>query len=114
MSLQDNMAAFIKEVMKRENKSLTEYAEELEISWNSLYDYITGGGNPTLSTLGHIAERMGVSPAALILGILDLDQREIMLMLADTVQDVARLPKEKRMRFVELFLEMAALWDDVE
>lgn len=112
MGLQENIAAYIRDVMKREHKSLTEFSEELGISRNSLYDYSTGEGNPTLSTLEHIAERLGIDPAALILGVLNLDQREVLLLLTDTVQDVAKLPEEKRLRFAELFLEMVRLWDE--
>ena len=111
MGLQENIAAYIRDTMKREKKSLTEFSEELGISRNALYDYSTGEGNPTILTLEHIAEKMGISPAALILGILELDQREVLLLLTQTIQDVAKLPEEKREQFVELFLKMVKLWD---
>ena len=112
MSLQEKIAAYICEVMKREKKSLTEFSEELGISRNALYNYSTGEGNPTILTLEHIAEKMGVDPAALIVGILNLDQREVLLLLMQTIKDVAKLPEEKRARFAELFLEMVKLWDE--
>ena len=112
MSLQENMAAVIQEAMKRENKSITEFSEELGISRNALYNYSKGQGNPTFSTLEHIAERMGIHPASLILGVFDLDQQETSRLLLDTIQSVAKLPEDKRLRFAELFLEMIQLWDE--
>jgi len=111
MGLQENMAAFIREVMKRNHKSLSEFSEELGISRNALYDYSTGEGNPTILTLEHIAEKLGVNPASIILGVLDLDRREILLLLMDAIQDVAELTEENRLRFADLFLEMVKLWD---
>ena len=112
MGLQENIATFIRDAMKRDNKSLSEFSEELGISRNSLYDYSIGEGNPTILTLEHIAEKMDINPAALILGILDPEQRDILLVLTETVQDLAKLPEEKRLRFAELFLEMVRLWDE--
>ena len=112
MGLQENIATFIRDTMKRDQKSLSEFSEELGISRNALYEYSTGGGNPTILTLERIAEKLGVDPAALILGILNLDQREVLLLLTGTIQDVAKLTEEKRLRFAELFLEMVALWDE--
>ena len=111
MSLQENMAAVIRDAMRRNNKSLSEFSEELGISRNALYDYSKGEGNPTFSTLEHIAERMGIHPAALVLGVFDRDRQEISRLLLDTVQSVAELTEEKRLRFAKLFLEMVKLWD---
>ena len=112
MSLQENMAAVIQEAMRRNNKSLSEFSEELGISRNALYDYSKGEGNPTFSTLEHIAKKMGIHPAALVLGVFDRDRQEISHLLLDTVQSVSELPEEKRARFAELFLEMVKLWDE--
>lgn len=112
MGLQENMAAFIREIMRRNGKTLTEFSEELGISRNSLYAYCTGGGNPTMTTLEHMAERLNVNPASLILGVFDLEQGRIANLLLDTVQSVSELPEEKRLRFAELFLEIIRLWDE--
>ena len=111
MGLQKNIAAYIRDIMKREHKSLTEFSEELGISRNTLYDYSIGEGNPTILMLEHIAEKLGIDPASLILGVLDLDQREALLLLMDTTQSVAKLTEGKRLRFAELLLEMVKLWN---
>lgn len=112
MGLQENIAATIRTVMERRHKSLTEFSEELGISRTALYDYIRGSGNPSIATLEQIATNLGVSPTALITGLLDLDQREVTLLLLETIQGVAELTEEKRLRFAELFLEMVKLWSE--
>ena len=110
MGLQENMAVAIRTVMLQRRKSLTEFSEELEISRTALYDFLKAKGNPSAATIEHLADKMGVSPAALMTGLLELDQREIVLQLLDTIHGVAELPEEKRIYFAELFLEMVKLW----
>ena len=68
MSLQENMAASIRAIMKNRHKSLSEFSAELGISRNALYNYLRGRGNPSIATLEHMAKNLGVSPAALMLG----------------------------------------------
>lgn len=111
MGLQENLSAVMRAVMERQGKSLAEFSEELGISRNALYDYLRGRGNPSVSTLEHIAQRLEIDPTAL-LGLSALDQREISFLLLDTIQEVAELPEERRLRFAELFVEMVGLWND--
>ena len=112
MGLQENMAATIRTIMKKEHKSLAEFSEELEISRTALYDYLNAKGNPSASTIEHIAGKLEISPAALMTGLMDLDRKEVVLLLMDTIQSVAELPEGKRVRFAELFLEMVGLWNE--
>lgn len=111
MDLQENMAKYIRSVMERENKSYSELAEELGISRNSLYSYGTGTGNPTLSTVGQLSEKMEVNPA-ILLGLPNLDREEALRRIMEIIQDVKELTEEGRRRFAELFLEMVGLWDE--
>lgn len=112
MRLKDNFAAAIRTIMERQNKSLSEFSEELDISRNALYGYLRGRGNPSIATLEHIAENLGISPMALMTDLMDIDQREIALLLLDIIQSAAKLPDEKRLRLAELFLEMVRLWNE--
>lgn len=112
MGLQENIAAAIRAVMERKHKSLAEFSEELEISRTALYDYLNAKGNPSAATIEHIAAKLEISPAALMTGLLELDRKEIVLLLLDTIQNVAELPGGKRVRFAELFLEMVGLWSE--
>lgn len=113
MGMQENIAVSIRTIMERRKKSLSEFSEELGISRNALYDYIRGRGNPSITTLEHIAEKLELDPSVLVLGLFELDQRETaLLLLLDTIQGVAELGEEKRIRFAELFLEMVRLWNE--
>ncbi len=110
MNLNECLAATIRAIMKRKHMSLTEFSEELGISRTALHGYIRGEGNPSTSTIEHIARRMGVSTAALFTGT--EEQREITLLLLDTIQEVAELPKEKCLQMAEYFLAMVKLWSE--
>lgn len=112
MGIQENMAAAMRAIMAQRGKSLTEFSEELGVSRNSLYDYLRGRGNPSIATVEHIAQKLGVVPTVLTQGPLAPDQRKSALLLLDTIQGVAELTEEKRLRFAELFLEMVELWND--
>lgn len=112
MSLQENMAASIRAIMKSQNKSLAEFSNELGISRNALYDYLKGKGNPSIATLEHMAQNLGINPACLVLGVFDTDQRQVTLLLLEMIQGMADLPGEKRLRFAELFLEMMKIWSE--
>lgn len=112
MDLNEGLAAAIRAIMKQRHISLTEFAEELDISRGALHLYAKGEGNPSISTLNHIARRLGVSPAVLANGLKELDHQEIALLLLDTIQGVAELPEEKRRQMAEHFLEMIKLWNE--
>lgn len=111
MSLIENLAAAILAVMKQKHMSLTEFAEELGVSRTALHDYVRAQGNPSASTIEHIAKGLGISPSVLLTGMMDSDQ-EITLLLLETIQSVARLPRDKRLKMAELFLEMVKLWNE--
>lgn len=111
VNLHESIAEAIRRIMKERNKSLTEFAEELDISKNALYSYLRGDGNPSIGTLEGIAKKLEIEPAALLLGVLDQgDRQKIAMAILETFQNVALLPEERRMRFAELFLEMMKLW----
>ena len=110
MSLQENMAASIRAIMKNRHKSLSEFSAELGISRNALYNYLRG--NPSIATLEHMAKNLGVSPAALMLGVFDTDRRQVMLTLLGTIGGMADLPEDKRLRIAELLLEVVKIWNE--
>lgn len=97
-------------IMEKQNKSLSEFAEELEISRTALYDYLRAKGNPSAATIEHISEKLRVHPASLITGLPDGEGLEVILRLLELVESIAELPRDKRLRFAELLLEMVQLW----
>lgn len=110
MGIQQNMADTIRMIMTLREKTLDELAEELEISRSTLQEYIKARGNPTALMIEHLAKKLDIDPAVLMTGLLDLNRREIVLLLLNSIQALAELPEGKRIRFAELFLEMVHLW----
>ena len=110
MNLNEGLAATIRVIMKQKRMNLTEFSEELGISRAALHDYIRARGNPSAATIEHIARCLGVSTAALFAST--EEQREIILLLLDTIQEVAELPEEKRLQMADHFLAMVKLWSE--
>ena len=98
--------------MKSERqKSMTEFSEELEISRSALQEYLSGSGNPNLTTIDHIAQKLNVSPYFLLLGDFKEEQLSAFMKMIDILSLVSDLTSEKRKRFAELLFEIISLWD---
>ena len=94
MGIQENMSKSIRSLKEVQHKSLVELSEELEISRSTLQKYLDGHGNPSL--------KMVFEPS----------QQEVVLLLMDTIKELAKLPQSKRVLFAKRFLEIIHLWDD--
>ena len=114
MGIQQNIADTMRFIMEQEDKSLTEFSEELEISRSTLQEYLRAKGNPTIAMVGHLAEKMRIDPAILLTGLISLDQRGVILLLLNMVQGISELPEAGKLRFAELFLEMVQLWNGMD
>ena len=112
MSIQDNMADMLRAKRKLSGQSIEEWAEELGIAQSTLQEYMKGNGNPTVKMVEHLADNLGIDPIALMSGNMEPEQRQTVLLLLDTIQAVSVLPKSKRLRFAELFLELTQLWEE--
>ena len=84
-------------IMVKQNKSLTDFSEELGISRTALYDYLRAKGNPSAATIEHISEKLGVHPISLLVGLEDNDNLGIILLLLEMIQSIAVLPEKKRL-----------------
>ena len=93
---------------------MTEFSEELEISRSALQEYLSGSGNPNLTTIEHIAQKLNVSPCFLLLGDFKEDQLCVFLKMIDILSLLSDLPPEKRKRFAKLLFEIISLWDNDE
>lgn len=103
------MAAVMRAFKEESGKSLSELSAELEISRSALQDYLSGTGNPNVATISHLAQKLGVDEAFLVSGSFPDGQFEILMKLLDSFKLLFELPKERRMRFAELLLEMVKL-----
>ena len=114
MNLNKNLAAVLNIIKSKHQKSMTEFSEDLEISRSALQEYLSGAGNPNLTTVEHIAQKLNVSPYFLLLGDFNEEQLSVFLKMIDILSLLSDLPVEKRKRFAELLFEMITLWDGDE
>ncbi len=112
--MQEHLAAIIRLMMERQNKSLTEFSEELEISRSMLQDYLNADGNPRIATIEHLGQKLNVDPSVLLTGKVDGNRPEIILRLLEAIQEIAVLNDAKKLRLAELFMEMVKLWNEEE
>ena len=114
MDLQSTMAAVMRTVKDRKHLSLTAFSEELGISRSTLQKYLSGTGNPSLVTLGYLANRMRVEPSFLISGAFSENQLDTLLKFLDMFQLLTMLNDSQRHQFAELLLYMIQAWDENE
>ena len=114
MNLNKNFSTILNIIKSERQKSMTEFSEELEISRSALQEYLSGVGNPNLTTIEHIAQKLNVSPYFLLLGDFNEEQLKAFLKMMDILSFLSDLPTEKRKRFAELLFEMISLWNGDE
>lgn len=112
MEIQKNMAAVMRAIKENRGKSLGEFSADLEISRSALQEYLSGTGNPNLSTIDHIAHKLGVDTLFLISGSFTYDQAKVLLQLLNTLELLSELSPAKRQRFAELLLDLILLWEE--
>lgn len=112
MGIQQNVADMMRAFKAERNQSTAEFSEELEISRSTLQEYLNGTGNPSVSMLDHIAEKLGIDPMVLVSGSFSENRLEIMLLMFRSVKAVTELPAEKRNCFAGLFLQIIDLWNE--
>lgn len=111
MNLNKNLAAVLNIIKSEHQKSMTEFSEELEISRSALQEYLAGSGNPNLTTIEHIAQKLNVNPYFLLLGDFNEEQLGAFMKMIEILSLLSDLPSEKRKRFAELLLKIISLWD---
>ena len=112
VGMQQNMSNVIRTLKELNKKSMSEFAEELEISRSTLQEYLSGTGNPRLSTVEHLAKKLQINPIFLVSGLYENQQLEVILLLLNAIEPVAMLSKEKKERMAELIMEIVSLWED--
>lgn len=111
MSLQKNVSEAMRLLKVQRNLSMIEFSAELDVSKATLQTYLNGTGNPSLGTIEHMAEQLGIDPMFLLTGgAWELFGSHnsfsgLLCMLRE-------LPTEKRRKFEVLFHQILALWED--
>lgn len=112
MSMQENVARMMRAFQTAENKSTAAFSEELEISRSTLQSYLNGTGNPSVSMLEHIAQKLAVDPVVLVSDAFSGERADRLLLVMQTMNALAALSEEKRKSLAELFVQIAALWEE--
>ena len=114
MEISKIMASVIRAFKDESGKTLSEFSEELEISRSTLQEYLSGHGNPNLSTLEHLAKKLGTDVTFLITGSFHDSQFRVLLKLMDILHLLSGLSPCRRKKFAELMLELISLWEEGE
>ena len=61
LDLNKNFSTILNIIKSERQKSMTEFSEELETSRSALQEYLSGAGNPNLTTIEHISKKLNVS-----------------------------------------------------
>lgn len=112
MGIQQNVAKMMRAFKTAEDKSMTEFSEELEISRSTLQSYLNGTGNPSVSMLDHIAGKLDVDPLVLVSDVCANDPADVILLMMRTMNMVDMLSQTKRRALAELFLRIVSLWEE--
>lgn len=110
--IQNNVAKALQKAKQDQNKTLEEFAEELNISRTAMRQYLQGTANPTADTLTVIAAKLEMSPAELISGLPSgVTQAEFICRVAREISTLAPCRREECIRIfialVELFSQQS-------
>ena len=112
MLLCRNLAACVKEVQRELGLCSKEMAQYLGISPSALSGLLRGKGNPRLSTVERMAEKLGREPVLLLCRARSDIKLELYEQTIQIIGKVRALSPEKRRRFRELFQELAQYMAD--
>ncbi len=103
MLLCHNLKVSVKAAQKKLGLGNEETACRIGISRTTLAGLLRGDGNPRLSTVELVAEKLGLDPVRLLCWARDDAEREWMEQTLEMVDKAGALAPEKRERFIELF-----------
>ena len=110
MELQLNMANVIS-TMKARCVPLSEFSAELDISCFTLQEYLSGTGNPELSTIEHLAHKLEVDSIDLLARVLTCDGLQAWLIIVDQMFFQSQIDRTARILFAQKNLEIEKLWN---
>ena len=110
LDIQQNIAMMLSAYKRREKYTIVELSEDLEISRSVLQDYLAGNCNPRADTIEHIANKLNISPAALVSGgLLSPTEYDLIFVLLDTLDAFHDLSPDRKHEGVDLFIRLLRL-----
>ncbi len=73
MTIEKNIAATLKETMRKREQTMAEFSEALDIPRTTLQGYLSGTSCPRADSIEYLADRLGIPVAALVSGPGGLD-----------------------------------------
>lgn len=111
MDIRQNMASVIRTLHEQSGKSLNEFADDLEIARSTLQEYLLCRGNPSITTIEHLARKLNVEPLFLLCGAFSDHQVVTLMELLEVLKLFENISSAQRYRFAELLNEMVMLLD---
>ena len=114
MEIRGNIAKALRAYKDLSGKTYAECAKELAISPTDIKDYISGRGNPSISTIEHIAEKLGIDVSFLVSGTFSQSQTEVLYSVLNVIGLLEKVPASNRVRVAELLLEIIDLLSEAD
>lgn len=111
MGIQENWPIFLRAIKQQKKISVADFSEELEISRSALQEYLNGNGNPHISNIDHIANKLGIDPVLTVSGVPNEEQYQVAFLLLETLERFSELSEEKQRRCAMLLHELLELWN---
>lgn len=106
--IQENIAQKLRTVMESRKKTISDFADELDIPSSSLKNYLRGTSNPRADTIALLADRLDLTPAELIS---DLPTSTIQAKLVfRAAKEIGELAPDQREVGIQLFLALVELF----
>lgn len=102
MSSQENLSNLLSAVRTTRKLTLTEFAEELDISRTSLQTLLSGKCNPRLDTVERIANHLKIDPALLVSSSFSEEQWKVIFYLFNAIDAFSNLPDARKREASEL------------
>ncbi len=103
MNMNEILQLKMKILRKLSGASMTEFAEELEISRTSLQNIEIGKANPTLETIQQIAKKLEIPPMSLISDDYDVNQLYTAKSFLSSLHSFLQLSPEDQQEAMKLF-----------
>ena len=108
--IQENIAQKLRVTMERHQRTISDFADELDIPSSSLKNYLRGTSNPRADTIALLADRLDLTPAELIS---DLPPGTIQAKLVfRAAKEIGELAPEQREVGIQLFLALVDLFSE--
>lgn len=99
----------LKELRTKSNQSQEDLAKKIGISASNLREIEYGTGNPTISTLEHIAEGLHVPTGALVSSDMDENDLYIRESIFSHLNFIQDMPSERQTLVIRMFEQLVLL-----